>query len=327
MTQPTERIISLTLPANEYAIVDTAWCLSQLNRRAYRQGYEYAYEKIELFQGDPAQQATVVVKRMPHGWVPANAWVKAYHNWKGQQDDAMDDSSTQSMRAKYRDFKVCYNSAHAFGQTQSGIAVTMPTPHGALSLSAAQAIDSDARMAWEYSEFVVPNATGAGGTTVEYLGCMLGADYSTTKGLIQAYAESRARPQPEDPSIVTSPGAPYFDGGLYTEMIDVGEDMVKIMENVTERNDNPPYVVAGTDSLHEFYPGGSMHTGDFWGQSVDKLIVRASSFLSSDSMGPMTAYCGLLAFHNESEVEQTLRITVAPGTYQGVAARPMREVN
>ena len=330
--QPCERDIWITVPAtaqSDYAVVDTASCLSQLNRRAYRQGYEFAYESVEVFQTDAVDDVFVTVSRFPNTWVTVNAWTKAYHAWKDQQDDAMDEGDSWSMRAKYRDFKICYNDGHATGNWAGGTGnVTQPTPHGLLSLAQANVIDADAAMDWTYSEFVVPNVTGAGGVTEEYLGHMLADDSSASKGLILAYAESRARPHPQDPSTMVNPGASVPDGGLFTEMIDVGEDMLEIMDNVTGRNNSPPYLVGGTDSDDEFYPGGQ--NSDFGGNGVeiDILTVRGNNLvLSSDRTGAFTALCGLLWIENSSEGDVVVRIRVAPGNYQGVLARPMSEAN
>lgn len=331
--EPAERDIWITIPstvAADYAVVDTAWCLSQINRRAYRQGYEYAYESIELFQTDAADDVFVTVARLPNTWVTVNAWTKAYHAWKDQQDQAMEDGDTWSMRAKYRDFKVCYNSGHSSGDWAGGTGnVTQPTPHGVMTMAQANAIDSLAAMDWSYSQFVVPNNQGAGGVTEEYLGHMIGDDTTVSKGLILAYAESRARPHPQDPSTMVNPLASHPDGGLFTEMIDVGEDMLEIVENIRERNNSPPYIVAGTDSDDEFYPGGANSDSNAGnGIEIDILTVRGNNLvLSSDRTGPCTALCGLLWFENSSEGHVIARVRVAPGPYQGVLARPMSEAN
>lgn len=328
-------MIEINIPANEIAVIDTAWCLSQINRRAYRQGYEYAYDKLELFQMDTSTQSNLTVYTMNQTWVTVNAWVKAFHAWNDQQQEAMRLAGTQSMRAKYRDFKICYNEGHATG-SQGGVTVTQPTPSGALTLANAQTRDAGASMAWEYAQFVLPNTGGNTGVTQEVIGYMLGKDSTTSRSLIQAYAESRARPDPTDPSTVTSSSPNYPDGGLYTEMIDVGEDMEEIMDNVTDRNNEAPYIIASKDSDKEFYPGGSMGgyvtADEYPGMQRDRLIVRASTAgtnnpLSTDVMGGFTAYCGLIMLHNDGDYQVQVRLHCTAGDYQGVAARPMQDVN
>lgn len=324
--QPAERKLRFSIAPNSYAVIDTAWALSQINRRSYRQGMEYAYDKVELFQIQPSSAAEVTILRLPHGWVTANAWTKAYHAWKKQRDDALEASDTWDMRAKYSDFKVLYNYGHATGNWAGGTTnVFLPTPYGAFDLADAQAIDADAGgQEWQYSEFITP--AGASGSNA-YLGMMLGHNAGTAKGLIQAYAESRARPHPEDPSTV-DPGT-ETPGGLYAEMQPYPYDqMEEVMDATTERNDSPPYVVGGTNSEYEFYLGGgqSPHT-NYAGQHQDRLICTASSMLTTDATGPFTAYCGLLWIASESEDAVTVEVTVAAGNYRGVAARPMEDVN
>lgn len=324
--QTTERMLEFTLSPNEYGVVDTAFALSQMNRRSYRQGYEYAFDRAEIFQTDPVEQAEVTISRLPNTWVVVNSWVKAYHAWKGQQEAAMESSETWSLRAAYRDFKVCYNHGHASG-THAGVPANLLLPADSMTLAIATGIDPGASMEWTYSEFVVPNLDGNAGIAGEYLGYMLGDDATPGKGLIKAYAESRARPHPEDPSTVTYNSITDPEGGLYTAMIDVGEDLVEVMENIEGHNQAAPYLVGGFDSEHEFYPGGSNDDYGGHGITFDTMIVRGSSLMSTDSTGPFTALCGLIWLYNAGDADTTIRFWLAPGPYKGVMARPMLEAN
>lgn len=333
--QPAERILEISVPQNHYTVVDTAQLLSQINRKAYRQMYEYAYDKIELVQLDPSVQSTLKIYRFPQNWVTANAIVKAFKHWNAQQMEALRESGTQSVSAGYRDFKVVYNVGHATGSFAGGTSnvsnATLSTECVA-TLADAQTVDGGAVQQWSYSEFVVPNVTGSGGTTAEYIGNVLGDDGSNCKGLIKAYAESRARPQPIDPSIVGQPSTNHVLGGLYGEMQDVGEDLVEIIDNAAYRNNNPPYVLGSAGSEFEFYPGGSQGgtlTTGVNGILQDELQVRAGTgtSLSQDATGPFSAYCGLLWLSNSGDASVTVRVHVAAGTYQGVMARSMLEVN
>lgn len=319
-----------TTVAADYCVVDTFSLLSQINRRSYRQGYELAFEFLEAYQSAPEQNLSMTIHRLPNTWVTVNAWTKAYHHWKEQQDEAMDESDTWSMRAKYRDFKVCYNAGHASGDYSGGTGnVQTAVPADTIGLAAAQAIDSGASMDWDYSMFVIPNLSGATGTTEDYIAHMLGGDMPQSRGVILAYAESRARPHPEDPSIVMAPTAVLPDGGLYAEMADVGDDMQDIVDLTFHQNVSPPYIVGGTDSVDEFYLGGD-NNGTTQGIEVDTLTVRATNTtLTSDRTGPFTALCGLLWIENNSDTENHIvcRLRVAAGNYKGVLARSMAEAN
>lgn len=329
--EPCERIIEFTIPSENYCIADLFWMLSQQNRRGYRQGYELAVDKIELFQTDPTEAAVLDIYRMPQSWVTYTSWVKAYSHWQQQQRDAMRESGTSTRAAAYRDFKICYNEAHATGD-QDGVPVHTATPTAVRTLASAQGIDPGAESDWMYSEFVVPNVGGNTGVAAEYLGWMLGGDGGTGKGLIHNYAKSRARPNPTDPSTVTDIGTNVVEGGLYAQMEDVGENLEEVFDNITERNASPPYIVGGLNSVEEFYPGGENSPANSKGIQFDRLRVSASTTgtnnpLSTDQTGSLTVPCGLLYFYNDSGSSNTVRVHVSPGGYKGVLALPMRDVN
>lgn len=324
MLDPCERTIVTSIPAG-YGVLDIGWALSQQNRKAYRQGMEYAISNVEIFGLDPAAEGSVQMFRLPNTWVTANAWVKSFKVWREQQDDAMEAGGSWSSRARYHDFKLYYNAGHLAGE-YAGTSVTQMHPSGFLSQATAQLIDPGAEMEWEASTFTVPNVAGSGGTTEEYYGGMLGGDTGTYRGLIRAYAESRARPHPSDPSVVEEGGSATPDGGLFTEMQDVGEDLKEIVLGIREENNAAPYVIGGTDSDEEFYPWGT-NQGSDQGVSQDRLIVRAGSTIATDSSGPFTALCGLLWFNNGTGSAIETRIHITPGSYHGVMARPMQDVN
>lgn len=323
----TERMLEFILPAGEYTVIDTMWALSRLNRRAYRQGFEVAYDKAEIFQTDAGSEAYVTVSRLPNTWVTVNSWVKGYHMWKEQQDEKLEETDSFSTRAAYRDFKICYNYEHLVGE-KDGVTVNTidAIQSDTLSLAAAQAIDTSVLMSWEYSEFVVPNVSGGPGNTIEYYGYMIGDDAVPGKGLIKAYAESRARPFNREPSTVGETNVNIPPGGLYAEMQDVGEMDVEIRDNIRYKNDEPPYLLCGTNTEFEMYPFGT-NNGNYDGITFDTLIVRASSILSTDATGPFTALCGLLWFYNGGGANTTLRLHVSPGPYKGIMARSMLEAN
>lgn len=328
--KPAERMIEFALAPNSYTIVDTASLLSQINRRAYRQGMEFAYDKLEIFQTDPAEESLVRVYTLPNTWVTVNAWVKAYEMWKQQQEEAMESADSWSIRASYRDFKVYYNQGHYEG-AQGGFDVNTAVPAGVITLAAAQAIDADAQMDWLYSTFVVPNDEGSAGTTETYFAGILGPDDlgDEYRGLIHAYAQSRARPHPTDPSFVNTNTSSTIDGGLYAEMADVGSDLKEVMDGVTGQNNSPPYVVGGTVSTHEFYPGGS-NLGNANGVERDWLTVRAITAgnpLFTDQINGFTALLGLMMLYNDGNASVTCRLHCSPGNYLGVAARPMGDAN
>ena len=236
-----EKTISLTMPAAQgTAYIDIAQCLSSLNRKLFRQGYQYMIQEIKFtdYSGD----GSITIHRLSESWVLTNSHVKAMAEWNEQQIQGAKDAGAESMKAKWRDFKVYYNIEHADSTTAGNL---LPTDYGLTDHSA------NAEYQWAASEFVIPNAGGPG-VTIEYDMHMLGDDNGvTSKGCIKAYAESRARPEQQDPNVVLGP-----TGGLYTDMEDVGEDLDEIIGNWSRQGVLPPYPLS-RDNLEENYPSRS----------------------------------------------------------------------
>lgn len=329
MLPPVERVINLTLNASQYAVCDIPWLLSQQNRKSYRQGLEIALETVEIFGLDPEVAGNVGVYRLPNTWATVNAWVKAFHTWKDQQDEALAAGNSEGTEARYRDFKLYYNKGHIDGEF-AGTPMYQAQPNGFLSAATAQVIDPGADMEWEYSQFVIPNYQGSAGVTVEGDGYMLGPDSGADFGMIHNYAMSRARPHPRDPSHVEDADPTVADGGLFMQMQDVGENLTEVVDNVQLKNQAAPYLIGGTDSEEEFYPWGMNQptTGSaLLGVRQDKLLVRTGSTISTDQTGPFTCLMGTIILVNNTASTVEARIVVAPGPHKGIMARPMQDVN
>ncbi len=314
-------------------IVDTMQCHSLVNRIFARQGMNVLVESVEIgVQTGGAFTASIL--RLPQHWACVNAWHKGMALWLKQQNETAEESDLESTIARYRDFKVAFDKDHEFGDNL--------IPQG-------YKIDDPARTddtyEWLQSQIVIPNDAVVG-TTTERILHILGTGTSTRAGLINAYAESRSRPHSTDPNIVDSPV-----GGIFGEMFDVGMDDEEIVENFQGRNNQPPYLV-GDLSPVEYYPGGSFQGigliqsssgGLVPGQFVDTLSVNASQNYNSDMTGSFPAPCGLIKILIEGtglaispgpvvDGEAVggplwMRVRLAPGSYQGIAAIPMQEAN
>lgn len=331
--QPCERIIQFTLGAvSGGQILDVMQALAMQNRKMYRQCMEVGIETVEVYGSDNTGSGYVDVHRIPSTWVTANAIVKARAKWLEQQNEILEETDGWSARAKYRDFKIYYNAKHADG--------TLPSlyPDGYLSLPDAQAIDSGAQYDWDHSDVILPNFGGTPGNTVEMPLTAIGEDDGgNSSSVVVAYAESRARPHPIDPSVVAEAGSSYLEGGLYTEMEDLGEQAEPLQDNIRFENSSPPYIIGGVDSQFEFYPGGGNNPapaapGRLQGTLQDRLLLRSGTALATDQTGPFSAYLGLLHFTNAFFVGEVLtplmvRVKVMAGTYNGIAARDMGDVN
>lgn len=314
--------------------VDLAQCFSLVNRVFKRQGEQFMVESIEIgVQSGGAFEATV--SRLPEHWPCVNAWVKTMSLWKQQQDDRVEDSGLETTRSRYHDFKVFFDSDHA----DAGVAANL-LPSGFYRADPASTTEY---YDWDASQVVVPNA-GAPGNTAEYYLHMLGPDNgAVSRGMINAYAESRHRPFAQDPNIVDVPL-----GGLFGTMFDVGDDSGDIITNFQDNNKDTPYLIGDQDTA-EYYPGGSFQgyitedTGgsQMTGTIVDFLSVNALTTLNTDRSPSFTAPCGLLKLsYNASGValpgvEQPgdlpmgfwMVITLVPGMSKGIMTRPMQEVN
>jgi hypothetical protein len=312
--KPIERTYLFEIPVGD-SYLDSGFVLSFMNRQMMKQGMEYIIESIELF-GAPDNEISVSVQSLSKNWISTNSWVKGFAHWKDQQDEFLREAGQESRKAAYNDFKIYYDIDH----TDSNSLL----PANTVTVLGAGATDPSVRHAWIYSEVVVPNDGGIAGNTNEYNLHMLGPDDagSDRKGLITNYALSRSRPEAQDPNQV----APSNDGGLYQDMVDVGETLEDVGENVTTHNFSPPYLV-GDLSTFEWYPGGA--NNPLAGTSTrDILTVRGgTSGFNTDSMGAFSALAGLVKFQNTGDSPVVVRVTWAAGEYKGIMARPMQDVN
>lgn len=308
-------------------VVDLAQCLSMVNRKFFRQGYQYGIQKLVLTSGLYGNDAaSMAVYRLPNTWVSVNAWTKAQAMWLQQQNDRIEQSGLEQTIASHRDFKIYGDYGHADGNYTTLFPTSFSYPGqtsmSAMSLSQAQTVSPTVTMDWEYSEVVLPNK-GTPPSTEEYKLHMLGDDHLAaphqSAGIILAYAESRNRPQQTDPNIVDVP-----TGGLYGEMFDVGEDSNQIITNVQEKNDHLPYL-NDIDSDQEFYPGGANQLDGWVLEDNVSIVSGQNRTAASSTVNGFLSNCGLLRIDTEGPCY--IRIVMAPGMYKGTMARPMGDVN
>ncbi len=296
-------------PVNQY--IDLAQCSSLVNRRFYRQGYQWAVAQCETISDVSTKTE---IRRLPETWVCANAWVKAFSSWRASRDQVLDDQP--SLVSKYSDFKVFYDPTHQ----AAGVAGNrLPEPFA----SPPSVFGMDESYEWAHAEIEIPNDP-VPGTTSGYNLHMLGDSTATSKGIIHGYAMSRARPTQEEPNIPQP-------GGWMLELFDVGDNLDEIRQDIADENDEPPYLVGtqvGVNVSQEFYPGG-MHVG---GEQTEAfMITRAGTALAQSFAPAFTAPLGLLKvqsqFSGDNPDTFLLRVTLMPGDYKGVMARPMQGMN
>lgn len=299
--QPAQRTMSYVVPPGE-SYIDLASGLSAVNRRAYRQGMQYAVTGIDFqFNGKPASADFIVVAAYTAGstWVVHNSWKKAQAHWLQQQRRARKLVGQSAMPA-YEDFKVYLDDAHRVGTILPALA-------------------SDGGVAspgeWVYSRFVFEADDNS---IQEWDLHIIGGDVSTTdKGLILAYQESRATVQAIDPSLPAE-----YSANMYSYMagdLDLVAD--EVAANMEDENDQPPYD-------HDDYPGNDINADAPWLQAWD----TSSAGHPGGAVPGFVAQCGLIKILNQGytaagaeAAAPPLRILVhiAPGKYKGVLAEPM----
>jgi len=321
---PTELTILGALDGENNYVCDVGSLLSQINRKTYRQGYQYAIQSIQVISYEPDSVTNVVVGRLPHHWACVNAWTKTMNLWRQQQNERLQESGLEQTVARYRDFKIFIDGDHAEGNYSELQPQTMIGTGSGLyrTVSQAQAVSPTVDMDWDKSQVVIPNK-GAPGTTVEWYCHMLGDDTGTSDGdsfgMIKAYAQSRNRPMQTDPNIVD-----VASGGVFGEMFNVADDTGDIVTNAQNQNDQLPYL-NDVDSALEFYPGGENQGNGLTLVDALQIVSTGNRTMSSATIGPFLANCGLFVVGADEPC--SIIITVAPGDYKGVMARPMQAVN
>jgi len=260
--QPAQTVLTYEVPAGS-SYIDIAEGLSQVNRRAYRQGMEYAIGKITFaYAGIPQQvmNVSLAVATAGNTWVVHNAWKKAYAHWIAQQRTARR-LIGQSAKPTWEDFKVYLDDAHRAG-TRLGV---LAGDGGAVGTGE-----------WDYSQLIWE----ADDNSIDrpYLH-LIGGDVSTTDwGLILGYQQSRATVQPEDPDLPDEYSTNMY-ARLATDENVVADEVANQME---ETNDEPPYD-------QDDYPGNDTNSDAPWLQQ----FAVASSTIPVGVVPGFVAQCGL----------------------------------
>ena len=296
--------------------IDLAQSASLVNRISLRQGMQYGIESIALF-GSPGQTTaqSVTIHRLPNHWPMLNAWVRAYSAWQRSEHQVLEDNP--SLSAAYRDFKICFNSAHAPNEFS----------HWSNKLPLGYAISGGtSAYEWRASQIAIPNDSTPG-VTEEYFMHAIGDDLAPSapsaddgsKGMIHGYAQARSRPQISDPNVVTSES-------WLIQAFDDGDNDTEIWENVRSKNNEPPYLIDTEPSGAEFYPGGANQGQSAGEQASDLQVTQYQRVAGSPGF---LANCGLLAVVGTGDNLDTarIRIRMMPGMHRGFMARPMRDVN
>jgi hypothetical protein len=311
--------------------IDLGQTCSILNRRFYRQGLNWAVAGIKVLS-QPAVVAGVqnplngnlTVSQLPTTWPVFNGWVKAFSVWRKQQDEALEAGGSESMKARFNDFKIFMDRNHASaGMTANLIPINFhdkdaddPTLSGTV-----QEFNVGT---WQASQIVLPNTTNVGtddadtAPTERFLH-MVGKNTAGTnsRGILEGYADSRARPHSPDP---VGPDVGDADNWM-ARMFDVGSDMEEVLDNATLINDDLPYDKDDYPNGEGNAPGVQIH--DF--QLVTGTTVGGTTWFSGG-----TFPCGLIKLTHENfdtqNVTVTIQVQLVPGQHRGYLCQPMQDV-
>lgn len=285
--------------------LDLSAAASILNRRFYRQGLQWAVSGFTVI-APSGVSGDFTIKKLPTNWTVSNSWEKGFRAWQRQQNDALEEAASESVKAKYNDFKIYADEDH-FGTS---------VPHFLLPRDGDN-VTFKPPQEWLYSEVVVPNEGGTVGNTVEFKLHMMGDDTNTgaaeSKSLIKAYSESRSVPQSPDPS---TPGT--ASTGLYVNMFNDGMNDSEIVANAEFRNDELPYD-------QDEYPGSKTNGPGM--ELVDTLYVNTGvtapgKFNMSGGLFP----CGLVKINNNVDGAIDVLVHLVPGSHRGYLAESMQDM-
>lgn len=283
--------------------IDIAKALSQVNRRAYRQGLYYYCSKV-TFSNNGAAYCSL--NTAMDNWVTKAAWKRGFQQWSKMNRKAMSDLPN-AIAPRYHDYKIALT-----GSTNLANANYLNAAYGNTGSSTTYSCDD-----WVQSSYVTEDPVDADPRNVdEFQAHLLGAHIGSANawdsvGLIRSLNDVWGR----DPEV----GEPSLDGDADTDplanLFDAGDNMDDVRLNLDTDNDEAPYdvsIMPGANSADEQTCAAIMRTGTGAGSYVSApgfcipfglIEVYVTDFGADDAIG---------------QVELT--IDLVPGSYHGVHA-------
>ena len=265
--------------------------LSALNRKLFPQGRCAYIESIEVLS-DAGAEITYEFKTAGNTWITQNSFVKSKAMWDEMQQLVLADNP--SVSGTWHDYKIYLDAEHEANPSQ----VITGLQYGE----------------WNYSTFVLPEhtvdpATGQPLPATEVNGLLLGNDTSTGRGLVKAYAQSRATVQPTSPAVNASLSTSFF-----SLLTDSGSQEPELADVIEDENDEPPYPQAN-------YVGGVTNLGAPVTQSMAATSVSNPHVFARG----FEAECGLVRVLVSGPAASTPIVVVhlRAGTYKGIKAPAM----
>jgi hypothetical protein len=316
----------VTTPAENFTtnFIDLSQAASLVNRRFYRQGINWAVDRIETFNIVPGSSPSgqISLSKLPSTWVMSNAWEKSFRAWQAMNKQALEEN--ESVKPKFLDFKIYADADHH----SAGFDANLLPTNGLATYNPGE---------WVASKIVVPTA-GAGVVSRELIATGAsypGAGYSglDAVSLIEGYAASRALPQPIDPSVpqdnadASGPTPENWMAALFNQGIAQDEEV--LIDMGSENNQAPyPYEDDGVN-IDTMYPSGA--------NQGPGLELVDYGFLTSTTIGNETHLtggmfpCGLMRIDITNDNATTAMNTIigvrlVPGDHRGYMCEPMTDM-
>lgn len=283
--------------------IDIAKCLSQVNRRAYRQGLYYYVSKATFSNNGVAYCALYTAM---DNWVTKAAWKRGFQMWNKMNRRAMEDLPN-AILPKYHDYKVALT-----GSTNLADSDYLNIAYGDASSSTTYSSDD-----WVQSTYVTEDPPDADPRNTDsfdahLLGPHVGsANAWSSIGLIRSLHDAwRYMPEEGNPSLDSD-----ADTDPIANLFDAGDNMDDVRLNLDTDNDEAPYdnnIMPGASSADEVTCAAIMRTGTGAGAYVSApgfcvpfglIEVMVTDFGATEAIG---------------DVQLTLDLV--PGSYNGVYA-------
>jgi len=312
-TQPAQMRLQIDLPnsnpitGSTVSYVDLSQCASMINRRFYRQGLNWMVSGITLVDIRGGGLGEVTISKLPNTWVTSNAWEKTFRVWDEQNKKAL--AQAPSAKPRYYDYKIHFDDQHSTVVNQNpGFAQNL-IPIGFVTNGVP---DGE----WIASDFKIPNTANAGGAVgaVEsYTAHMCGYSNSTSKALIEGYADSRALPFSPDPNVPSDVSQNWL-----TAVFNEGTTQDNAVLNALEDDyDEVPYNL-------ENYVGGGLRQPT--GEVVDTVVFSGTTISSKIRIKSFNAPCGLIRLDNGTTNDLLMFIDLVPGDHRGYKCEPMTDM-
>ncbi len=303
--EPAVTSLIYEMPTGTSRYIDIAADLSRLNRKLFRQGYQYVVAGVTVTDDVGVTSALdVQIRTAGNNWITQNAWSKGCALWHEMQQEVLADNP--SVKGKWHDYKVFLTENQASANTISALdGASAAWPAGA---------------EWNTSTYVLPqhdvDAAGNVLPAEEWVACLVGPDDAANYrfSLVKAYEESRATVQDVAPNVPLA-----LPNSFYLKLMDDGSQDPELAEVIRDENERPPYPNAPGQ-----YPGGSGF--GFAGALTTVARGVKNDFTPTMTLPGFTAECGLMfvsATRSVGAENCRLQIHLVPGNYRGVMAIPM----